>query len=307
MTLRSLFNEIPRGPEDGGGGGGSNTPPPASPAGAPGTPPAAGSPGPGAPPPAAGQAPAATPPVAAGEAAAPYRPDGLPDNLAGATDRETIDALAKAVKGYRDRDASRDVPQDAAGYLDFGDVPEATKPYFADLKDDPLFARAAAVAHAEGVGKAAFTKMLAAAFEGGIEAGLFEPPVDKAAERAALLPDAAKALPKSEQDAAIDRRMTDNIAWLTQMTGRGLPKDAADHMLMMLGDSAKGHQAIEFFRGQMEGGGPKPVGGGAGGPAETREALRAQLAEPKHDPRNIAFDRASYDALRAKLLALPST
>lgn len=307
------FDGIARGPETGGGAGSAAAT--ATAAGAPPSPPAAGA---GAPPPPAGGAatapgPGAPSPEAGGQAAgnapagAPYRPDGLPDNLVGASDRETIDALTKAVKGYRDRDATRDVPPDAKGYLEFTDVPEATRPYFEDLKDDPLFARAAAVAHTEGIGKAAFTKMLAAAFEGGLEAGLFEAPVDKAAERAALLPEAAKGLPKSEQDAAIDRRLSDNLAWVTQMQARGLPKDAADHMVMMLGDSAKGHRAIEWFRGQMEGGGPRPLGGGAAGGTETREALQAALGLPKHDPRHVDFDAESYRALREKLLALSST
>lgn len=253
---------------------------------------AGSAPAPAASPPAPG-----VPPPAPAPADGPYRPEGLPDNLAGASDRETIDALAKAVKGYRDRDATRDVPTEAAAYLDFGEVPAEAKAHFDTLKGDPLFDKVAAVALQHGIPKGAFTSLVKTLITEAVTGGVMEPPVDRDAERAALVPDAARSLSPAEQKTAVDRRINDNFAWLTQMQGRGLPKDAADHMVMMLGDSAKGHQAIEFFRGQMAGTAPAPIAGGAAPAGDTPASLQAEAAKPENTPGHPKFSQTSYDSL----------
>lgn len=275
---------------------------PAAPA-APAAPPVPPAPAPEAtaPSPAPSAPPAGQTPAAPGTA---YRPEGLPDNFAGATDRETIDALAKAVKGYRDRDATRDVPTEAAAYLDFGDVPAEAKAHFDTLKGDPLFDKVAGVALQFGIPKGAFTSLVKTFVTEAATGGLLEPPVNLEAERAALVPEAARALPPAEQKAAIDRRISDNLAWVTQMQGRGLAKDAADHLVMMLGDSAKGHQAIEFFRAQMAGTAPAPITGGAQPTGDTADTLRAEAERAENTPGNPKFSQASYDALQSRYRAL---
>lgn len=297
-----LLNSIARAPDgtDGAGGGESNT-----------TPAAAGAEGAGASPPASprvadGTPPAdgGTPPTAAPEG--PYKPEGLADNLYGKSDRETIDNIAKALKGYRDRDAKGGgVPEDAAGYIsDVQGVPEKAKGYFDALSTDPVFQKIAGVAKENGVSKGAFGALLGAFLEGNVDAGMFDPLVDVAAERSALIPESAKALPKGEQDAAIDKRMNDNIAWLDAMVVQGMPKDAAEYAQLMMFDTAKGHQFVEFFRSRIEGGGINPIGGGKGG-GESKEALQQALAsEAKYDPRKPEYDAQATKELQDRILTL---
>lgn len=304
--LNRLLNSVARAPDDGGGAGSgaSNADPAAAASPAAGAPPAAQ-------PSAAAGTPSAdggTPPAAAPEG--PYRPDGLADNLYGKTDRETIDHLAKALKGYRDRDAKGGgVPEDAKGYLaDIQNVPEKAKGYFDALAGDPVFNKIGAVAKEHGIPKAAFGALVGAFLEGNVEAGMFEPIIDTAAERMALIPDGAKALPKAEQDAAIDKRMNDNIAWVDAMVAQGMPKEAAEYLKVMTFDTAKGHQAVEFFRARLEGGGIKPIGGGQGGGAQTKEALKKEMVtNPKYQPGAIEYDAKATRELQEQILKLAST
>ncbi|WP_156899386.1 hypothetical protein [Pleomorphomonas koreensis] len=304
--IGKLLNSVARAPDGAGGaGGGESGTQPATPgaegAGAPPsvTPPAAD----GNPPADGGNPPAASP-------EGPYRPDGLAENLYGKSDRETIDNLAKAVKGYRDRDAKGGgVPDEAAGYIaDVQNVPEKARGYFDALSSDPVFQKIADVAKENGVSKGAFGALLGAFLEGNVDAGMFDPLIDVAAERSALIPDHAKALPQVEQNAAIDKRMHDNIAWLDAMVQQGMPKEAADYAQLMMFDTAKGHQFVEFFRSRIEGGGIKPLGGGGGGGnADSRDSLRAEMELPKHTIGSREFDQASYNALMERYQKLGST
>ncbi|WP_181180371.1 hypothetical protein [Mesorhizobium sp. B1-1-7] len=277
-----------RAPDDGGGGG---DPPPAPVAPAPGAPPpAAPSPAP--------PAPGAEPP-----AAGPYRPQGLADTMYGKDDRETIDKLHKAVEGYRQRDSA--VPDKPEAYQTFeiDKAPEAIRPHLQQLAKDPLFAAVSKVAMEEKIPVATMHKLTTALYAQAAEAGILEAPVDIAAERTALLPDSAKSMAKADQDKAIDARMQANEDFVNLMTQQGLPKDVAEHGLLMLMDTAKGNQLLEFFAGKMTGAGAaQPFGGAgaAGGDKSAREALRAEMAAPEMDPQHPKFNRAKYDELDQK-------
>ncbi|WP_062203491.1 hypothetical protein [Aureimonas sp. AU12] len=293
--MRNLLDRILRAPDGAGGG--------APPAAAASAPPAAAAPAaPAAGAPAAGEPPAAPPaggPAAPPAGSAPYRPDGLAEQFHGESDQQTIDKLFQAMN------ARGEVPADVAAYKDYGDVDEALKPYYATLEQDGLFDAIANKARDLGVSKAQMQGLLSAYMGGAAEMGLLEPVIDVAAERTALLPDAAKSLPKAEQDRAIDKRMNDNLGWVEQMVQRGLPADAAKHMTMMLGDTADGHKAIEFFRSQMTGAGdPRPVGAGQAAPGGTAAAdLQKRATMPENTPGNAKFDKVSYDKLQADYIA----
>lgn len=252
----------------------------------------------GAAPAAAAAAASASPDAAA---AAPYWPEGLDASFKGADEKTTLDNFAKTfgeqsaqLKGYRDRDAKNVVPKTVEEYTNFDAVKDfkiddANKPHFENLKTDPAFKAIALEAHKNGIGQAAMMGMYQAGLNAMQEAGLLTPPLDVNAERVALLPEAAKGLPKDQQDAAIQKRLNENYGFLDLMQEtRGLPKDVAQHLEISLGDTALGHQGLEWIRGQLQGAGasgPGAHGGPGGGGAVTAESLRAERAAIKpNDP-----------------------
>lgn len=291
--MRNLLDRILRAPE-GGGDIGAAAPAAGADAAAAAAPPA----------PAGGaDAAAAPPPPAAGLDAPPsvYRPEGIPDDWVGETEKDTIDRLAKVAKGYRDRDSKGGVPEDVAEYRQFETIDDALKPYYETLEGDGMFDDIAAVAKEHGISKPAFQALLGKYMASAAEMGILEPPVDKSVERAALLPEGAMDLPKAAQDAAIEKRMNENLGWLAQMKERGLGEDSADYVTMMLGDSAKGHKALEFFRAQMTGAdAPRPGGAGDGANKSNPAAdLSRRSGLPENTPGSATFNKASYDQLQA--------
>ncbi len=290
--LEKYLYSYPRDGAGTGGGGAGGAPP----AGGAGNPPA------GAP----GGSPASETPPAGG--AAPggelYFPEGFPDQMRGKDGKETLDNAWTALKGYRDRDATRDVPADPAGYLtldglkDFS-LDETMKPHFEALKQDKSALAMFEKAKEHGLDRRATLDIWQAGMKALADGGMLEPMLDPAAERAALLPDAAKTLPKTEQDAAIDRRMQENYDFLDLMSqNRGLSKEARDYAEMMLGDSAKGHGFFEWMRGQLqggEGGGPGAHGSGQGG-GDTAASLKAEMGKPELTAGHPMFDREAYKA-----------
>ena len=315
--MRNLLDRYLLPPREGDGAGsgaaapGGATPPAASPApsGA-GTPPAAGPSGEGGagsgtpPPPAAG----VQPPAAAGQ---PYRPQGLPETMFGDDDRGTIDKMAEALKGYRTRDSERGIPDKVDAYMafDLANVDATVKPHMEGLVNDPLYKAVADVALAEKVPVGAMQKIVTTLYGEAVKAGVFEGFLDVAAERAQLLPDSAKALAKADQDKAIDARMQENEDFLNLLAKPGedgkalLEGKDAEHVKLMLMDSAAGNRFLEFFRAQMTGAGrAQPLGGGAGAGAAggtSREALRARMAAPEMQVGHPKFSQAAYDQLMA--------
>lgn len=297
--MKNLLDRILRSPDGGAGAaGGGADPAEGAAAGDPAA--AAGGASAAAGDPAAG---GGDPAASANDPAAgsPYRPDGLAENFHGTTDQETIDKLAKAVNGYRQRDSDKGVPEDIAAYREFGEVDEKLKPYFDTLEGDGLFDDIATTAKDLGISKAQLHGLLSTYMGGAAEMGLLEPALDVAAERQALLPDNAASMPQQAQDAAVERRINDAHGWVESMVSRGLDKESADHLTMMLGDTAKGIKAIEFFKGQIAGSGANPTngdGGGNGG-GDARSDLARRSALPENTPGDPKFSRKSYDQLNA--------
>ena len=231
----------------------------------------------------------------------PYFPEGLADQFKGANERETLDKMAKALQGYRERDSQRQVPEKADAYQTFPDtLPETVKPHIETLKGDPLFDRISAKALDLRMPVNDFQALTTEMFSVAAEMGLMEPPINAEAERAALTPDAAKHLPAEAQRQAREQRMNDNFAFLDKMADspekRGLSKDNIDFVKAMLGDSAKGHQFIEHIK-SMTGGASGPVfNGQANNGADPKQDLQRRAALPENTWGHAKFNQASYDA-----------
>lgn len=233
---------------------------------------------------------------------APYFPENLPDHLKGTNERETLDKMAKALQGYRERDTARQVPEKAEAYQAFPDtLPEAVKPHVETLKGDPLFERISAKALELKMPVNDFQTLTTEMLSVAAEMGLMEPPINAEAERAALTPDAAKHLPPEGQRQAREQRMNDNFAFLDQMAAStdkaGLPKDNIDFVKAMLGDSAKGHQFIEHIK-KMTGGPQGPVFNGqqaANGASDAAKELQRRAMLPENTWGHAKFDQDSYN------------
>jgi len=231
--------------------------------------------------PGAGQpAPDAPPAADAPPAPQPYYPDNLAENLRGKDDKETIDRLAKAVAGYRNRDSKNNVPKNIEEYYDFADtdIPDDVQAYFKDLKDDPIYQSLAREALQNNVPKSVLQKITTAAFQAAYESGVLEPPLDVAKERAALIPPDYQNAGKAAQDKAIDARMQANEDFVKLLVKDGkLDKDVGEYSLLMLMDSAAGNKFLEAFRNfATRGDQAGPIAGGGMSSGDDLAALRQE-------------------------------
>lgn len=286
--MKQFLRALPVFNADGAGGGAPGGAPPPAAAAAAGGQPTPAVPPPAAPPPGGGAPPAP---------AADYWPDGLDPGLKGADSKATLDNMARLandLKGYRDRDAKRGVPEKPEGYADFSDLKDfkvdaELEPHFKALGTDPVFKGVLGTLHKHGLGKMAVAEIYRDLLVASKTAGMLEPALDVEAELAALVPDQAKSLPKPDQDAAVQKRLNENYAFLDlAVQNMGLPKEVAKHAELALGDAARGHQFMEWVRGLVQAGqsqGPGAHGNPAG--ADTADSLRAEMAQlekQKHAP-----------------------
>jgi hypothetical protein len=227
----------------------------------------------------------------AGGGASPYRPEGLPDHLVGASERETIDKLFGAYKPAREAIGKfgelGELPADPTAYK--FEPSEALKPYSEHLATDPAFKMVQDAAHKAGIRDKQFAPFISGVMEAMIEGGLVEPPVDVAKERAALVPADAANLDDAGKAAAVDKRVRTNHALIDVWKGRGLDEDAATALSSML-DSAAANRAIEFFAAQLKTEQPALGGGHAG--AVTEASLEARTRDPRNRHGSPQYDAA---------------
>lgn len=217
-----------------------------------------------------------------------------------------MDKMALALSGYRQKDSERGVPESEAAYADFGDqVPDELKSHVGSLAEDTVFQRLSKSALDKGMSVQDFQGLTLEFFGAAQEMGVLEPFVDVTAEQAALVPEEARNLSEAEQTAAREGRMNDNFAFLDQLTSEeegkpGMSKDVADYAKTMLGDSAKGHQFIEYMRSQISGGSSQFAGGDQGnGSPDAKADLQRRAALPENTPGHMDFNKASFDKLQA--------
>lgn len=217
-----------------------------------------------------------------------WRPQGLPDHLAGDTAEATLAKLFPAYEGARKAIGERgEVPKEATGYK--FEPTEALKPFAADLESDGLFAKARERAHAAGITNKEFNGFLNGVLSDILETGSMQA-VDYGKELKALTPKEAQGLDEAGQKAATAQRMQTNFDWIEGAKASGMPADIADALLARLGDDAIGHRAIEYFRSLSNERKPALNGGQPGG--TTEEAVKARLRDPKNDPNKREFDPA---------------
>jgi hypothetical protein len=270
--------DMPGGPTPAPAPGGTPPAPPVPPA------PVAPAPGGGVQPPAPAPAP--------GPSATAYRPEGLPDHLFGATEKETIDKLWGAQKGVRDEIATRGaVPKDVAGYT--FEPTEALKPYAANFDKDPLFGKTREIAMKAGITDKQFQNFVAPLLDHMVTSGMVDAPVDANAQLLQLAPPGTYASDQ-EKSAAAAKRVQDNIAWADGAKAQktfGAQSDAiADFFVAAAASDPRAHHAIEWLRGQ--GGEAKVLfGGNGGGGGQDDNALKARMNDPRNDPRHMSFDR----------------
>lgn len=263
--------------------------------------PPAGDPPAGDPP--AGDPPAGDPPgPSTPPAGSPYRPEGLPDTMFGQSDKETMDNMAAALKGYRAKDAARVVPDDPTGYADFSkaEVPEEMKSYVDTLKDDPVYKEMAGWAKEQGKDVGEFQSIVIKAFETAGKANLLSPLVDPEAEQTALVPDELKtASPDKQREAASARVDAAENAIKLMIENKGIDEAVGQHAMLSLLDTANGVKFLEAFIA-AKGGGAQPSGGGGGNQStmeQRRAALRAEMAKPEMRPGNPKYDPEKFKQL----------
>ncbi|MCJ8143818.1 hypothetical protein MKI84_12915 [Ancylobacter sp. A5.8] len=222
-----------------------------------------------------------------------YRPDGLSDDLAGASDRETIDKLYGAFKGAT-------TPGEAKDYIVAwdGDHKDALTGAFGNA-DDPLYsaARDAAVKH--GIPPKAFAGLMTDVFGPALANGVLPPPFNPAAEIEAF----GKAIGVTDKN-ALTREVTERQSWATGL-GKQLGLSADEQMAFdVLTDTAAGLGLVDKFRGLLGGEGIKVEGGSApAGAGLSKDELHKLDSDPRIDPDSRTFDpglRKRYDAAYQK-------
>lgn len=267
--------------------------------------PAAGTPAAGATPaPGAAAAPAnpnPNPAAVSGDAAKPagqapgggggpspaYRPEGLPDHLYGATERETIDKLFKGYAGAREAISGfGTVPEAPEGYA--FTPSEAAAPYLPDLANDPFMKTVQASAHKHKIGDKQFQGFIGDVMSGLIEGGQLDDPFSADKERAIIAPDVQD---PAERAKAADKAIRDTIAFLDAMVEqKKLARETADW--------AKGRtDRGEFIRlmTAMRASAPGLAMGGGAANADGLSELDKRVADPRNQ-----FGGPKYEAAFAK-------
>lgn len=210
----------------------------------------------------------------------PYRPEGLPDHLLGANDKETLDKVVKAYGGARQALGDRGaVPENPDGYkLEFGDK---VKPYTSNFDKDPVFKGTLKIAHEAGITDKQLNAFLPRMLESLVEGGMVEKPIDAKAALMSLAPAGSEKLAEPERMAAATARMNNNIAWVDGAKAQGtIPKDVADYLAATLADNPNAHHLVEWMRGNSRERGPALGGNGGGGTGEAD--VKARLTDKRY-------------------------
>lgn len=205
-----------------------------------------------------------------------YVPEGLPDDLKGATDKETIDKLL----------AARPAPPSAPADYEF-ELSETTKSLVGETADDPAVDIFRQVAHEAGLSNEQAGKVFDRFFSQAVDAGLVSAPADFEKELLALAPPDEK--DPSRQKARASERVQRALDGLHGLKNRGVLSD--DDMAMAQGffDSANGIELFEKLSGQMR----EPGVQSGGQPAGTVMS-DGDIARLKQDQRYNSLG-SSYD------------
>lgn len=203
----------------------------------------------------------------------------VPAQFRGKDQQETITRLLAAQGEYREHLSRHGKPVKDVAEYEFKPN-EATAPYLGEKGDIELANKALAVMADAGIGKLQGSKLLNGLMEMMIGLEVMDPPVDVATERGALLPQDARALSKTEQEAAIDRRILKAQAFVKSLQAEGLEEASATPLVAAL-STAAGVQLVEFLAGRM--GAVNPISGASLGAPMGEVDLQKLVAATARD------------------------
>jgi hypothetical protein len=228
--------------------------------------------------------------------ASPYRPDGMQDHYAGASDRETIDRLYKDVKGFRDAQAVKGVPAKPEDYkLDL--APEIqqkiTRPGN-DGSPDPVLIEFQKIFHEEGIPQKSFNAIVGR---------MYEKVAALSAEREANQPKPGENQPtldfefkdmggvekvKPLQDGA--------AAWINGLKQQGKIDDGDAEEMQLMALHPAGLKTLLKIR-EMSGEQPIPASldGGQKAQGVTEADLNQRIGDPRYIRGHKQFDQAFHD------------
>lgn len=220
---------------------------------------------------------------------APYYPEGLPEHLRGATERETLDKLFAEQTSLRETLSKN------------GKVPDDPKAYKFEFEGDP--AKNIFDLEAERSQKAiGMFKEVAKEFvftdkqfnavpkflEKAVEAGLIEAPQSTEAILESMAPEGTSGSPE-EIRAAGGARLTQALNTVEAAVGNGKLPAAIGEELKLMVSSPAGLSALEYLM-QHNVTNANQTGGQGGGSAVTSKDLQARMADPKNDRNNNDYD-----------------
>jgi hypothetical protein len=216
---------------------------------------------------------------------APYRPEGLPDHLFGANERETLDKVFGAYKGARDSIARfGEVPKEAKDYV--FEPADPVKPYAEALGKDPFFEKVKGIALAHQIPKGQFNNFINGVLSEMIAGEMVADPFNPDKERAALVPDVTDPTQRAQK---ADQIIRENIALLDAWKAQGLP-ESSHALLSSQMDRAAANQLVSWISARS--GEQRPALGGALQGAITKADLDRRTADPRNNIGTSQYDRA---------------
>ncbi len=235
-----------------------------------------------------GGKPAGDPPAGgAGDPPAPYRPEGLSDDLFGETDTATIDNLHNRVNGLRQELGARgQVPKEPGDYK--FELSEKAAPFVEMGNDDPTMGTIRELAQQHGLTDKQF-QFFPDLVDKMVDAGVIERPVDPDAIMSELAPSDFKGTAE-EMKAEGAKRMTAAQLWIDTFDDKaGFDQPMRDE-LAMLTTTPAGVQVLEKFMKSGIQESVLPGGDGKGGVTATD--IDARIADPRNDFNDPKYDEA---------------
>ena len=209
--------------------------------------------------------------------AAPYAPEGLPEELRGATEKETIDKLWAAEQARKPPAAATDYKFDVTRELE-GIV---------DPANDRVLPIWREVAHKHDLSQAQFQAIVGDLFVGMEKAGLIERGVNIASEFEALGAGAGDKAAQLQKGQTRVLELADKIGGIA--TRQGWSKEESSALIRSL-DNRTSVQAVEKLLAMIPGEHGVQPGGKPGGDGVNLEdpAVRARLMYPNSQPRKVS-------------------
>lgn len=211
-----------------------------------------------------------------------YKPDGIAENLIGKTDRETIDLMAKSVKGFlaKNSEAGRSgtVPDKPDGYAFEASGDDDTEHELLQNEAlQPVIGHARAAAHAAEIPTEQFEKFMRHYASNGLN------PADFMSDEDAIKVSAAaerEALDAMTGDPAVSQGIMDFVlgkAEHFQSAGVMTAEDMAEYRVMV--GTAEGMAVMHKIIGGLTGEKSVPIGAGEQGGAMSKASAQASMSE----------------------------